>query len=189
MGQQAATMGTQEATQAARTAGLNKGQAALEGSQQAGKLYTQGQQAGQGMGMQAYGQGAANQTNAATNLGNLGTAQYAGGSGAMQQGNSASGALLSGVGGGLSGLFKAAKGGVVTKPTPVLAGEAGPEAIIPLDKLGGIIKKMRGVTEEEKPAETPAAEKETPKEPMAEKSGPSDLDLVSQLIDRLRGGK
>ena len=33
-----------------------------------------------------------------------------------------------------------AQGGIVTQPTYTLTGEAGPEAIIPLDRLGGIIE-------------------------------------------------
>lgn len=37
-----------------------------------------------------------------------------------------------------------AQGGIVTKPTFTLTGEAGPEAIIPLDKLGGIIESALG---------------------------------------------
>lgn len=41
-----------------------------------------------------------------------------------------------GVGGFLS-LFGLASGGVVTRPTIAMIGEAGPEAVIPLDRLGG----------------------------------------------------
>lgn len=37
-----------------------------------------------------------------------------------------------------------AQGGIVTQPTFTLTGEAGPEAIIPLDKLGGIIESALG---------------------------------------------
>lgn len=37
-----------------------------------------------------------------------------------------------------------AQGGIVTQPTYTLTGEAGPEAIIPLDKLGGIIESALG---------------------------------------------
>ncbi len=40
----------------------------------------------------------------------------------------------------LSKGFKFAEGGVVTKPTVGLVGEAGPEAVIPLDRLGNIGK-------------------------------------------------
>lgn len=39
---------------------------------------------------------------------------------------------------GLKGLTRMAHGGVVDKPTPLIAGEAGPEAIIPLHKLGSM---------------------------------------------------
>lgn len=37
-----------------------------------------------------------------------------------------------------------AQGGIVTQPTFTLTGEAGPEAIIPLDRLGGIIESALG---------------------------------------------
>lgn len=37
-----------------------------------------------------------------------------------------------------------AQGGIVTQPTFTLTGEAGPEAIVPLDKLGGIIESALG---------------------------------------------
>lgn len=54
------------------------------------------------------------------------------------------GNLIASVGQGISGIFgkkeeelpKLAKGGIVTKPTQAIVGEAGPEAILPLDKLG-----------------------------------------------------
>jgi hypothetical protein len=39
-----------------------------------------------------------------------------------------------------TGLIPMASGGIVTGPTPALVGEAGPEAIIPLSKLGGMQK-------------------------------------------------
>ena len=52
-----------------------------------------------------------------------------------------------GLAGGFGGIFRSslglipfASGGIVTGPTPALIGEAGPEAVIPLDKLGGINK-------------------------------------------------
>lgn len=41
-------------------------------------------------------------------------------------------------GGFLSGLIPLATGGIVTGPTPALVGEAGPEAVIPLDKIGSL---------------------------------------------------
>lgn len=44
----------------------------------------------------------------------------------------------SSVGDWVSNLLPFAKGGIVTGPTPALVGEAGPEAIIPLDKAGGL---------------------------------------------------
>ena len=45
-----------------------------------------------------------------------------------------------------------AAGGIVTGPTPILAGEAGPEAIIPLNKMGmmgNITINVHGVSGEE----------------------------------------
>jgi len=41
-----------------------------------------------------------------------------------------------GIGSKIRGLIPFAEGGIVTKPTPALVGEAGPEAIIPLSKIG-----------------------------------------------------
>ena len=49
--------------------------------------------------------------------------------------------IASGVGGFLGGAAKAiglAEGGVVTKPTHALVGESGPEAVIPLSKMGSM---------------------------------------------------
>lgn len=130
MGQTAATQGTRAATQAARTQGVNKGQSALLGSQQAGNLYTQGQQQGQGLGMQAYGQGANTQLGGAAALGNMGTNEQANAA-QSQAASTKQGSLL--FGGALSAL---AEGGVVDKPTPALVGEEGPEAIFPLSDRG-----------------------------------------------------
>ena len=49
---------------------------------------------------------------------------------------SQAGGILGGVGRAIGGLIPfASGGGIVTGPTPALVGEAGPEAIIPLDKL------------------------------------------------------
>ena len=166
MGRTAATQGTQAATQAARTQGVNKGQSALLGSQQAGNLFTQGQTQGQQLGMGAYGQGANTQlgavnaeTGAAGTMGGIGAGQAQAGIGQMnvgqnqaelgrQQGqdlwsgiSKVGGAIATGgkslLGGG------AAEGGIVMQPTRTLVGEAGPEAIIPLndmDKVKEILK-------------------------------------------------
>lgn len=38
----------------------------------------------------------------------------------------------------LKGIFKMADGGIVTSPTIAMVGEAGPEAVIPLDKMGSM---------------------------------------------------
>jgi len=55
-----------------------------------------------------------------------------------------------GAAGGFKGLFRGffgltpfASGGIVTGPTPALVGEAGPEAIIPLDRLGQFQKTQK----------------------------------------------
>lgn len=99
IGRENATVGTQQALQAARTAGVNKGQAALVGGQQAGNLFTQGRQQGQGLGTGAYqtarGQNigaATGQAQAAGVQGGIGGQQ--GAAGAAQQGS-----FLSGLGG------------------------------------------------------------------------------------------
>jgi hypothetical protein len=186
MGQQAAKSGTQAATQAARTSGVNKGQSALLGAQQAGNAYTQGQQAGQGMGMNAYAQGANTQlggvnaqTGAGQAQGNLGTNQINSGQEAAKQGNAATGSLISAVG----GAFGLKDGGVVTQPTKAVVGEAGPEAVIPLDRISEILAKLKGAPEpttEEKPSiPEPAAD------PKVESENPY-LATILALSDKVR---
>ena len=52
------------------------------------------------------------------------------------------GGILRGIGERVGGFFAGIgmqKGGIVTRPTPALIGERGPEAVIPLDKLGSSI--------------------------------------------------
>ncbi len=85
-GRTAATEGSQQALQAARTSGLNAGQAALVGGQQAGKLFTQGQTAGVGQGLQNYQNAAGNQINAAAAQGGVGANQAAAGTNQAGQG-------------------------------------------------------------------------------------------------------
>jgi len=51
---------------------------------------------------------------------------------------SAGGAALGGLGDLLGGVMPFASGGIVTRPTLGMVGEAGPEAIIPLNRLGGM---------------------------------------------------
>ena len=43
-----------------------------------------------------------------------------------------------GGGGGFFSAFGMAEGGIVTKPTLAVVGESGPEAVIPLDRAGGL---------------------------------------------------
>lgn len=139
-GQTAAQMGTQAAIQAARTAGLNKGQGALVGSQQAGRLFTQGQQAGQAMGQQAYQTAAAQRIAANAAMAQAGQAQY----GAGQQGGQDFWGGISKLAQGVA-MAAMAKGGVVTKPTQALIGEKGPEAVLPLndaEATSAILKKI-----------------------------------------------
>ncbi|OGR89711.1 MAG: hypothetical protein A2992_06335 [Elusimicrobia bacterium RIFCSPLOWO2_01_FULL_59_12] len=57
---------------------------------------------------------------------------------AFAGGGGAGFAILGGL--ALSKGFKFAEGGIVTKPTVGLVGEAGPEAVIPLDRIGGFGK-------------------------------------------------
>lgn len=132
LGSTAASGGTQAATQAARTSGVNKGQAAILGGQEAGRAFTSGQTTGQGLGMNAYGQGAANQIGAAQAQGNLGTNQMYGGAQQAQQGNAATGSLLSAVG----GLFSDEKVKENVKEGP---------------KLEDILKKIKPVAFQYKP--------------------------------------
>ncbi len=69
------------------------------------------------------------------------------------------GKFISDIGKGVSGLFggdkdlpKLAKGGIVTKPTQAIVGEAGPEAILPLDKLGSFgITDFKGQVDKQIP--------------------------------------
>lgn len=59
--------------------------------------------------------------------------------------DNASSSIQDAVGWKSLGLYPFAKGGVVTEPTPALVGEAGPEAIIPLDKMqSGITIQFNG---------------------------------------------
>ena len=71
------------------------------------------------------------------------------------------GNLIASVGKGISGLFgkkdeelpKLAKGGIVTKPTEAIVGEAGPEAILPLDKLGSFgVDEFKGQVDKQIPS-------------------------------------
>ncbi len=138
---------------AARTAGLNKGQAALEAGQAAGGAtaaalpQAEQQQIGnyytgvnQGIGLQGQlgsqalgGYGGA----ASTAAGMAGTQGGQGQTGAGMLGNVIQGGASAGLGlatGGASGLAAAlAKGGVTRGPS--LAGEAGPEVVIPVRKI------------------------------------------------------
>lgn len=57
--------------------------------------------------------------------------------------NPAAGAAGGGFLGILGKLIPFASGGVVTGPTPALVGEAGPEAIIPLNKLGSLMSSQK----------------------------------------------
>ena len=71
------------------------------------------------------------------------------------------GNLIASVGNGISGVFgkkdeelpKLAKGGIVTKPTEAIVGEAGPEAILPLDKLGSFgVEQFKGQVDKQIPS-------------------------------------
>jgi hypothetical protein len=102
----AATQASRKSMQAARTAGLNKGQAALAGAQQAGDVYSGGLERG----MDRYAQGTqmfANQGNAKAGLGlqgaglqgQIGVGQQGAGTQAMQANQQAGQGFWSGVGG------------------------------------------------------------------------------------------
>lgn len=62
---------------------------------------------------------------------------------AAEQGTRGFGPILPPVGGLLEQM---ATGGIVTGPTPALVGEAGPEAVIPLDRLEEVMGDQRGET-------------------------------------------
>jgi hypothetical protein len=51
---------------------------------------------------------------------------------------SAVGGAVGGVVGGVLSLIGLAAGGIVTSPTPAIVGESGPEAVIPLERLGAL---------------------------------------------------
>lgn len=153
-GRVAATQGTRAATQAARTAGLNKGQAALAGTQRAGDLYTGAQQAGLQSGIGNYMTGTGQMAGQGAEMAGrqLGAAQIRAGIGGQQlqagqqQGAATLGAMGDVVGAGIGLLKPKASGGVVTKPTAILAGEDGPEVILPLTKpntLDAILRKLK----------------------------------------------
>jgi len=84
-GQTAATQGSRAALRAARTSGLNAGQAAMLGSQQAGDLYTNQYQQGLQSGMNQYGQATQNRLAAAGLQGQIGQAQQQAGAQKGQQ--------------------------------------------------------------------------------------------------------
>jgi hypothetical protein len=86
MGQQNAVGAAQNVARSARTSGLNAGQAAQLGGQATGEAFTKGQQAGQGMGMQAYGQGADRQLGAVNTQGTIGANQAGAGVGQINAG-------------------------------------------------------------------------------------------------------
>jgi hypothetical protein len=90
-GQTAAKQGTRAALQAARTSGLNPGQAALTSGQQAGDLYTGAYQGGLNAGMDRYGNATDRRLTAAGQQGALGQAQ-------QQAGQAQGQALWSGIG-------------------------------------------------------------------------------------------
>ena len=74
---------------------------------------------------------------------------------ATDAGNQLGGAQMFEGFGAYNGLRPMATGGVVTGPTPALVGEAGPEAVIPLDRLGnlgggGMTVHIHGINDPEK---------------------------------------
>ena len=168
MGRTSAAQGTQSATEAARTQGINKGQAALLGGQRAGELYTQGKLQGQQLGMGAYGEGANAQlgaiganTAAAGTQGAIGSNQAQAGIGQAnvglnqgEQGRQQGQDFMSGIGklaGGIAAFL--GDGGIVTQPTTAVVGEKGPEAVIPLndmDKVKAILKTVYSTTKKKK---------------------------------------
>lgn len=195
MGQQASDVGTQKAIQAARTAGLNKGQAAIMGSGQAGQNYVGGQQTGQLAGMNAYGQGANTQLNATgvqgavgANQAGLGTNQITGSTNQSAQGNQATGGLLSAIG----GLFSDKKQKEDVK--------AAPDVMAILAKLDPVRFKYKPEAEEGSGEHVGVMAQDIEKTPMKEnvvdtpegkmvdtrKQEMSNLDLIVQLASKIK---
>jgi len=138
MGRTAATAGSQMATQAARTAGVNKGQAAILGGQEAGRSFTSGQTEGQRLGMGAYDTAAQRQLQATGLESNIGQAQQGAG---RQQGQD----FLGGISKVAGAAAMLGDGAIVTEPINAIVGDKGPEAVIPLDdmdKVKAILKTV-----------------------------------------------
>jgi hypothetical protein len=154
MGQEAATQGSQAATQAARTSGVNKGQAAMLGGQEAGRAFTQGQQAGRGLGMSAYGQGANAQLGAVGAQGNVGAAQ---GANAANQGALGSNQQTAAL--GQSGQGNQATGGLISAVGGLLSDKNAKENIKPSPDINEIMKKIKPVEFNYKPEAGEGTEK------------------------------
>jgi hypothetical protein len=179
---------------AARTAGLNKGQAALEGGQAGGNAAAAampgaiGQEQGVYMGGLNTGAGLSTGLGsvAAGALGSAGStaAGMAGEQGkqGMQGFQQTAGGILSGAGSGAVGMgapafLRALKKGGITEG-PSLAGEAGPEAVIPIHKL--LRAKPRAVKEVLKVIK-PQLE--------AQAAASPDIAALIQRIEALEGKK
>lgn len=188
MGRQAATSGTQQVLQGARTAGLNKGQASQEAGQAAGGLYTSGQQRGQGLGMEAYGMGANTQLGGASSLANLGSNQMGSSVDQAKLGNQASGGLLSAIG----GLFSDEKVKEGIKESPKIeevAAKVKPVAFEYKEKMGQGKGEHVGITAQDM-EKTPLKENviETPAGKMIHpgKQENSNLNLIVQLENEIK---
>ncbi len=85
------------------------------------------------------GTGAASPSNPAGRLSTVGSGAYGGTSGVTIAGVHVGGAGGDALGalGGLLGIAHGARGAIVTRPTLALIGEAGPEAVTPLDRMPG----------------------------------------------------
>ena len=174
---------------------MNKGQAAMLGGQASGQAYTQGQQAGQGLGMGAYGQGANTQLGAVGTQGSIGSAQGQLGTNQMNastnqsaQGNQATGGLLSAVG----GLFSDEKMKEDVKKAPdiesILA-KIDPVRFKYKKEAGEGSGEQIGVTAQDI-EKTPMKENvvDTPKGKMVDtrKQEMSNLNLIVQLASRIK---
>ena len=65
-----------------------------------------------------------------------------GGTDLIAGGIAAAGSALAGIGASLAAVPAMATGGIVSAPTLAMIGEAGPEAVIPLDRLGSVMGNM-----------------------------------------------
>lgn len=149
----------QQQSMAAGAAPGNQAAAHLAAMQNAGRI-------NQGMTGQATQAGIAERQAAMQGLMGLNQAQQQGGiayennrtaraNAQMQQ--PTQGEQILGAGMGVAGMAMMAHGGIVTRPTHAIVGEAGPEAVIPLAQLPGLMARMQSSADSNKGRPIPPA--------------------------------